>query len=160
MRLELLETMLALADDAPVRDAFHRQLREEAEHVRIYRSLLDDGLPPALRDRFAPAIDLRAGRFLRRSLEALVVRSFVVLESVAMGMFTVRCRLCRGAPAAEVGRAIAQEEAKLQRFAAGLVVPVSQRKRMIAPHSANGVFGGWGTEKTEGREPCALHRDE
>ncbi len=116
----LLDAMSAQTHDRTLLDAFHIQKVEESTHVRAYESALSIlGTDEAM--AFVRRIGGHEATLIRGSLVEQMVIAFVVLESIAMGIFDARRRVYAGSALARLDARVLVEEAGHQRVGAGLL---------------------------------------
>jgi hypothetical protein len=123
----LLMSMSAATEDNALLAAFARQAAEEKNHVFAYERalrLLGDDAGAA----FVRALGGHEGRLVRGSLLEKMVLAFVVLESLAMGIFEARRRVYAGTALAALDARFLVEEAEHQRVGVQLVA------RVLAAH--------------------------
>lgn len=109
--MQLLGAMIAEVDAPDAVLALSDQAVDEARHVEVYARVL--GTLPDLMEQDAATVLQRA--FVREgTLEEKLVRAFVVLESLAMGLFSARARHFGHTKLCRVDRQVLLEESRHQ----------------------------------------------
>lgn len=107
------------------------QARDEAEHAETYRHVVRDLpvnlLPVPLEAHATPIYDafVKGG-----SIEERVVSSYMVLESIAMGIFAARQRCYRISPLAQIDHRILADEASHQSMGVKIVAELVREGRI------------------------------
>ncbi len=126
-----IQIMSAVAVNANSLHLLHHvaaQLIDEARHTQVYGAInrsIDHIIP------FSPSVPTILESIASAySLEEQLVKAFVILESIAVGIFTARCRLFEGSQIAKLDRLLLQEESEHQSMGLSFIMDAMKAKKI------------------------------